>query len=392
VLDYRCVVATIWPYFAPGRSGKRVPYRSVGELLESAKSGLGTFTTREIDAFARVFHVEAQSETAPSWGHAERVFNDLLPGLTRTLMVKSAVHLSAGSTVRIRNVATGQSEYGLLMMASTQQPGRAQLQLPSVFQLSLLMPVRNEFPAIDTVVEPLIPPPVNINTAPVEVLTAVLSHVRRSADLFISNDNSRRSAAPPNISPSEAVKLAMEIAAMRTFGDGSIAGASGPFKNWQDLVQRLFVPKLQAEGNNQGRNKWVDLYRCLRTGRDSILEMGTSPICFKSGPWVTYRAAASRSRSSTTAVASRVGASCRRGFWALSACADIAVRSCANSVQVVLRRSSPSHSLSRSIATSRCRSAHNTTSLPASRSCIGSESTWRRMLSSKTWKERTVPS
>lgn len=297
VIDYRCVLATIWPFFAPGRNGKRVPYRSVGELLESAKSGLGTFTTGEIDAFGRVFHVDAQSETAPSWGHAERVFNDLLPGASRMLMVKSAVHLSAGSTVRIRNVATGQSEYGVLMMAATQRPGQAQLQLPSVFQLSLLMPVRNAFPAIDTVVEPLIPSPVNINTAPVEVLTAVLTHVRRSANLFINHDNGRRAAAPPNISPSEAAQLAMEIAALRTFGDGSMPGATGPFKNWQDLVGRLFVPKLQAEGDNQGRNKWVDLYRCMRTGRDSILEMGTSPICFKSGPWVTYRAAASRSRS-----------------------------------------------------------------------------------------------
>ncbi len=315
VLDYRCVLATIWPYFAPGRNGKRVPYRSVGELLESAKSGLGTFTTSEIDAFARVFHVDAQSETAPSWGHAERVFNALVAGISRTLMVKSAVHLSAGSTVRIRNVATGQSEYGLLMRASTQQPGRAQLQLPSVFQLSLLMPVRHNFPAIDTVVEPLIPPPVNINTAPVEVLTAVLSHVRRSANLFINHDNGRRSSAPPNISPSEALQLAREIAAMRKFGDGSIPGATGPFKNWQDLVERLFVPKLQAAGNTLTRNKWVDLYRCMRTGRDSILDMGTSPICFKSGPWVTYRAAASRSRS--IIAPGVVGRHERRGFAAV---------------------------------------------------------------------------
>ena len=297
VLDYRCVIAAIWPYFAPGRNGKRVPYRSVGELLESGKAGLGTFTAGEIDAMERVFHVDTQSETAPSWGHAERVFNDLQPGLSRTLMVKSAVHLSAGSTVRIRNVATGRTEYGLLMRASTQQPGRAQLQLPSVFQLSLLMPVRQAFPAIDTVVEPLIPAPVNINTAPVEVLTAVLSHVRRSAGLLINHDTGRRPAMPLNFSPSDAAQLAQEIAALRVFGDGSVAGATGPFRSWQDLVVRLFVPKLQAEGNNLGRNRWLDLYRCMRTGRDSILEMGTSPICFKSGPWVSYRAAASRSRS-----------------------------------------------------------------------------------------------
>jgi len=315
VLDYRCVLATIWPFFAPERDGKRVPYRSVGELLESSKSSLGSFTTAELDAFSRVFHVDAQSETAPTWGRPERVFNELQPGLTRTLMVKSAVHLSAGSTVRIRNVATGQTEYGLLMSASTQRPGRAQLQLPSVFQLGLLMPVRRGFPAVDTVVEPLIPSPININTAPAEVLTAALTHVRRSANLFINHDNGRRSTAPPNISPSEAESLALEITALRAYGDGSNPVATGPFKGWQDLCERLFAPRLQAAGDQLARNKWLDLYRCMRTGRDSVLEMGTSPFCFKSGPWVTYRAAASRSRS--IIAPGVVGRHERRGFAAV---------------------------------------------------------------------------
>lgn len=315
VLDYRCVLAAIWPYFAPGRDGKRVPYRSIGELLESSKSGLGSFTTAEIDALSRVFHVDAQSETAPTWGRAERVFNDLQPGLTRNLMVKSAVHLSSGSTVRIRNVATGQSEYGLLMSASTQRPGRAQLQLPSVFQLGLLMPVRNDFPAVDTVVEPMIPAPININTAPAEVLTAAIAHVRRSANLFINHDNGRRAAAPPTISPAEARELALEITALRAYGDGSEPGATGPFKGWQDLCERLFAPRLQAAGDTPTRNKWLDLYRCMRTGRDSVLEMGTAPFCFKSGPWVTYRAAASRSRS--IIAPGVVGRHERRGFAAV---------------------------------------------------------------------------
>ena len=301
VLDYRCVLAAIWPYFAPDRAGKRAAYRSEREVLDIGKAGLGTFTMGELDAIDRVFAVDAQSETAPTWGRPERVFNALQGGLTRTLMVKSAVHLSAGSTVRIRDLATGQVEYGMLMTASTQRPGQAQLQLPSVFQLGLLMPVAKSFKSVDTVVEPLIPAPVNINTAPEDVLVALLAHVRRSSSLRINHNNNARGTAPLHISPSEARELAAEITDLR--GGRQVDGQTGsqtggrPFENWKDLIDRLFVPKLQAAGSSEERNKWIDLYRCLRTGRDSVLEMGTSPICFKSGPWVTYRAAASRSRS-----------------------------------------------------------------------------------------------
>lgn len=297
VLDYRCVLATIWPFFAPDREGKRVAYRSEREVLDIGKAGLGTFTMGELDAIDRVFAVEAQSETAPTWGRPERVFNALQGGLTRTLMVKSAVHLGAGSTVRIRDLATGRVEYGLLMTASTQRPGQAQLQLPSVFQLGLLMPVRGSFNPVDTVVEPLIAAPVNINTASEDVLVAILTHVRRSANLRINHNNNRRSTAPPTISPSEARDLAAQIMEMRGGMDIDGQPVGRPFESWQDLCERLFFPKLDESSSPTDRNKWLDLYRCLRTGRDSVLEMGTSPVCFKSGPWVTYRASASRSRS-----------------------------------------------------------------------------------------------
>ncbi len=288
VLDYRCVLAAIWPFFDPDHEGRRVPYKSVGELLEIQRARMGSFTAAEMDAFARVFAVDAQAESAPSWGRPERVFNELQGGLSRQLLVKSAVHLGAGSTVRIRNLATGQTEYGLLARASTQRQGQQQLRLPSVFQLDLLMPVRGSYDAVDTVVEPLVPAPVNVNTASREVLAAALAHVRRSDELRIPGDNQRRSTAPPNISRGAAEDLADELVELR---------GGGPFTGWRDLVERFFAPKVQGDENNRIRNKWIDLYRNVRTGRDSVLEMGTAPLCFKSGPWVTYRAAASKKRS-----------------------------------------------------------------------------------------------
>jgi len=295
VLDYRCMLAAAWPFSAPGRDGQRAPYKSVGELAAIEAEGMGSFTAAEIDAFARVFAIDAQAETSPSWGRPERVFNELQGGLTRQLMVKSAMHVGAGSTVRIRSLATGQVEYGLLVRAATQRPGRAQLQLPSVFLLDLLMPVQGSFAAIDTVVEPLVPAPVNVNTASREVLAAVIANVRRSDALQIPADNQRRNAAPPNIARSEAEDLADELCRSRGFSDEDTT--AGPYTGWQDLVERFFAPKVQGASSNTIRAKWIDLYRNLRTGRDSVLEMGTAPICFQSGPWVQYRAAASKKRS-----------------------------------------------------------------------------------------------
>ena len=295
VLDYRCVLAAIWPYFGPGREDGRVPYQSVGELLEIQEAEMGAFDPAEMDALSRVFAIDAQAETAPSWGRPERVFNELQGNLTRTLTVKSAVHLGAGSTVRIRNLATGEQEFGLLMRAGTPRRGQLQLQLPSVFQLELLMPVRGSYPATDTVVEPLVPAPVNVNTASREALTAVLAHVRRSDGLRIPADNQRRSTAPPNISRRAAADMAEELEQLRQRAGG--AQGAGPFTGWRDFVERFLAPKVQGAGNNPERNKWLDLYRNLRTGRDSVLEMGTAPICFKSGPWIRYRAAANKKRS-----------------------------------------------------------------------------------------------
>ena len=69
----------------------------------------------------------------------------------------------------------------------TTPTGTQNLRLPSVFHLHMLMPVSQTFPAVDTVVEPLVPAPVNVNTASDEVLTAIFANVRRSAQLRVNH-------------------------------------------------------------------------------------------------------------------------------------------------------------------------------------------------------------
>lgn len=294
VLDHRCVLAAAWPILSGGadRSARR-PYRAVGELLAIAAAGHGAFSAEELDRFERLFAVDTMATTAATWGRPERVFADLVAGSSNALLVKSALHMGPGSTVRLRNLRTGAVEHALVMATATQQ-GLSELSLPSRFTLQLLQPVVQSFPAVDTVVEPLIPAPVNVNTASRDVLAAAFAGVRAAAEVRVREDRSSRPSAPRPITPALAGELADAICALRVAGPGT---GHGPFTGWQDLVERVFRPRFEAARNNQERQTWLTLYRNLQTGRDSVVEMGTAPLCFASGPWVAYRAAASRSRS-----------------------------------------------------------------------------------------------
>jgi hypothetical protein len=292
VLDYRCVMAAAWPYTRLDQRGRagRQPYSSVGELAEVERAGIGRFTAAELDVLRGVLSVDAMPETSSTWGRPERVFDKLVPDVSRALRVKSALHIGPGSTIRLRNLQTGAVEYGLVM-ASTVERATVDLLLPTVFRLELLLPVSQEFPATDTVIEPLVPSPVNVNTASEAVLTAICEQVAISPRAHLHG----ASGAERPVSRAEAREFAAQIVALRS-GDARIPG-QGPFTGWQDFAERMFRPRLEGARNFDERWAWLYLYRNLRTGRDSFLEMGTAPVCFRSGPLVGYRAAASRSRS-----------------------------------------------------------------------------------------------
>ena len=298
VLDYRCVLAAAWPFLGHGESCTvRTPWRSVGELTTIGAAGHGTFTTAELERLARAFAAETRAIAAATWGRPERVFNQLDAGRAQTLQVRSALHLGPGSTVRLRDTRSGVTEYALVMASRTLR-GNQQLLLPVVYELDLLQPVKQSFAADDTLVEPLIPAPVNVNTASLEVLVALLAEVRQGGQVRVGDPQGNQRKTRP-FSRSQARELAERWLALRSSGEaaGGDAGLSGPFRSWQDLVQRGIEPTLAAAGSDQERFLWLSLYRNLRTGRDNQLEMGTAPLCFQSGPWVAYRAAASRSRS-----------------------------------------------------------------------------------------------
>jgi hypothetical protein len=309
VLDYRCVMASAWPFLGRGEERRtRRPFAAVGELAEIAAAGIGGFSQDELDTFEASLSPYTMAATSATWGRPERVFNALAAG-DRQLRVKSALHVGAGSTVRLRDTKTGVVEYGLVMAASNEQAVR-DLLLPSVFRLELLMPVTQSFNAIDTVVEPLVPAPVNVNTASGAVLLALFAEVRRAPSVRMHESDGRQRQTPMRgISTSDAKALADEIETMRQ-GDENVPG-QGPFRGWQDFAERLWKPRFEAAGKDQAKMPWLYLYRNLQTGRDSAMEMGTAPVTFVSGPLVEIRAGASRSRSTVApGVAAREEITC----------------------------------------------------------------------------------
>lgn len=299
VLDFRAVLAVAWPWY--GRGGpmrtERRPWGSVAEIAEIGTAGQGGFTAVESDRLAASLTAGAGRMIAPVWGRPERVFQDV-PANGRTLYVKGASHIGPGSTVRLRNVQTGAVEYGLVM-SSTRPRGGQQLQIPDPYELHLLCAVLRDFPALDTVVEPLVPPPLNLNTASAETLTALMGGLRASPSQLRTTDpdGKNRRAPPPAISASEASGAASRIVDARSSG--------ADFAAWQDLVDRVFQPILAEQTGNEQRVRWWLLYSALQQGRMCGIEMGTVPLAFSSSPWVGYRAAASVGRS---AVAPQVAA------------------------------------------------------------------------------------
>ncbi|MFY9343797.1 MAG: hypothetical protein WAT39_15010 [Planctomycetota bacterium] len=298
VLDYRCMMAAAWPLLGHGDRTTRRPYRTTGELVAVEDAGFGPFTARELDTMERLFRVDTIATTAATWGRPERVFNDLVPGKNKTMLVKSALHLGAGSTVRLTNLRTRAVEYGLVIATATQNDGVPELQFPPVYQLQLLLPPTQTFPAGDTVVEPLVPAPVNVNTASEDVLAALCADVR-VGNVRIHEPDGRRRAAPRAITRSVARSFAGELLALR----GAIEGDERvrPFTGWQDFVGRALKARLEEAPGDAEKQPWLWLFRNLQTGRDCALEMGTAPVCFQSGPLVEFRAAASRSRSNLAA-------------------------------------------------------------------------------------------
>lgn len=316
ILDLRCVLAVLLGIDLDGDPTTFHALGAVGELGRLAVLGLPSFTPRELERLERFLCGTAMRESSSRFGRGERVFEIALDETERPrlLRVKSAAALGAGRVVRLRSLDGKLVEYALVH-DTLERGERGTYDLGGGDWLALVRPLTVAFVPPDCVVEPLVPAAVNVNTAHVELIEALLANLRRPAERNRRGDDHRVNASPPSVSEGRAAELARSIAALR--GDGGPAAeldGSGfeprAFDGWQDLGTR-FIPLLvgdadAAPGASQARRMLaMAVYDGMQIGCTKSLELGTVPIAFHSGQLVKYRASASRQRATGREVARR---------------------------------------------------------------------------------------
>ncbi len=301
VLDYRCVLAATWAVDhahradpqQPGRRDRWTPWGSVGEVARIARAGFGGFDAAELDRLQACCTVASVRESAGEFGRSERLFSDVEAGDYR-LLVRSAVSLAAGTIVRLRNLADGSMEYGMVW-STHDAPRRAGFNLPTAYRIELLRPVTRTYPAIDTLVEPLLQHPINLNTVSREVLIAAIQGLRPGAGVDGGAQKTRAA-----ISRREAEQQAELILALR--GDGGVVPDGfdpepRPFESFEDLAQRLFKPQFDAVEKSEDKFRLAWVFISFMQGTDgNVLDFALPPITFTSGAVVGYRAAAAANR------------------------------------------------------------------------------------------------
>ncbi|MBK8978077.1 MAG: hypothetical protein IPM29_19405 [Planctomycetes bacterium] len=314
VLDLRCVLAVLFPHEGDGVPMTRTPYGSVSEVQRIELLGLPGFSAQQLETLERYCTTVSMRENSARFGHAERVFlirEDPLQHLPRILQVRSGAGIGAGRIVRIRSLDGVLVEYGLV--AATYLGGNAAgINLPNDVAISLLHPLSQPFEPLETIVEPLVPVAVNLNTAEEPVLRAVFAHLRANVPSVVRDGETQR--RPPYVSTRRAEELARAVIAMRgdlgselpaELGrDGELDLTPRPFDGWEDFVRR-FMPLLWGDGvDSQAlRVLAMRVYEGLQVGCTDRVQMGTVPIAFFSSPLVHYRASAARLLASGREVA-----------------------------------------------------------------------------------------
>jgi len=302
VLDYRPVVLVTSMYDPDGNSSRDrlTPYSDVKQVNRITKRRVPGFTEAEMDVLLKHCTTDSGIELAARWGKSQRVFTDLDANVYPVVLrVKSALGFGAGTLVRIRSLENDTMEYALVAK-TTLQRGRAgdiNLQTPT-WQLVLLRPLRRSFTSMQTLVEPLVRHPININTAEPEVLVAMLRNLRRaprrpptSASEQGGGGRDRSgSRYGPKIGLQYAKDIVNRIVMLRR---DSVDGGQGvgPFIGWEDLCTRLLSPLGAERAELEDKRLVLLILQNWLTGRTAVAEMATAPISFTSASLVEYRVA-----------------------------------------------------------------------------------------------------
>ncbi len=205
VLDVRAFAPVRWRIGA----GEYRTFSFPEEVREAGREfGFGLeYDGRRLESLAGATTVFAGAGAGPVWQRPARVRNDLEAGLDCGLDVDEIRWFNPGTTVRITDGRT--TEYGIVRSIENNE-------------VKLVDAVVNDYFAFTAVVAPLARRPVNLNTAPPEVL----------ALLF---ENLQWSGANDRITGREARNLAAVVVESR------------PFEGHEDFLRRVVLPAAGLE-------------------------------------------------------------------------------------------------------------------------------------------------
>lgn len=299
VFDYRTVLAVTYQFDGrtPGDRKKLVPFANVDEVQRIGELGFGSFTAEEMDILRRTLTCGSIREDATDWGHAERLFTDLKPG-DSVLQVRSAGPFGGGTVLRLRSLDGKKVEHALVWSTESAPAQLGAVNLSNRSFVNLLGGVTGEFTAIDTVVEALIPHPVNVNTAPAEVLEALVLNLRQAMRQRPQNEEQRQkwSGFAPAFTLADAKSFAADVIEKRAKVEGD--PEKRPFEGFEDFCKRVIKPRIASTDQRVVERVVSILYRALLDGREGSIEFTTAPLCFASAPVFAYRAAAAKTMGS----------------------------------------------------------------------------------------------
>ncbi len=269
------------------------PWSAIGDLASiETEEGKG-IPKEKLTFLRRVLCFDSGRPHGRALGKSARVFNRLEAGTTWNLVVRDGASFPAGAVVRVR--FRDFTEWALVVRHRPGGGRRTSADLGGSWILDLDRVLHLDAEEGEAIVEPLLPAPVNVNTAPREVLEAILAGTRARPGVALHG----RTVVRTPLSPSTARTLAGRILAERE-PDPDAPEGGGPFQGFEDLFRRVLRPAVEEDGL-LSNPELFDLYATMVNGRQARLAQAGIPIVFESSGLVSFRAAgAVRSLSGRT--------------------------------------------------------------------------------------------
>ncbi|MEW6743689.1 MAG: hypothetical protein AB1486_13110 [Planctomycetota bacterium] len=255
VVDYR--VWLLATYLYNYRVGVESALATIEEAANISRFGEQAFSREELDRIRDFVTVNGRWPTA-RWINAQALAAELEGGKSQDLLVANGHHYTAGSIARITSEGDVR-EYGNVVASRPARRGQ--------WRVQLALPVENSVLRDRGVVECLVRHPVNINTAPRQVLLAILENLRVLWDW----DNSY-------IDSGVARDLAERLIAARPF-----KGVADLDAFLDELVDQQLLHPSQAKA----------VYLNAFNPQDYLLPSGTAPFVFASAGTFEIEAAVS---------------------------------------------------------------------------------------------------